>query len=115
LCYYRHGLFTNPYTKVGEQDMTAHVNFSALATSGIANGLSLDGFTTLANWLVGLRIEEFVKDLDEESEEVRAVAHILSPHGMGKTFKVLVQRKGMEAFPLQGLRYPAFFDAVVAE
>ena len=114
LCYFRHAISTNPYIRVGAQDMTAHVNFSALATTGIANGLNLDGLTTLANWLVGLRVEELVRDLDQESKEVRAVTHLLNPHGMGKTFKVLVQRKGLEAFPLQGLRYPAFFDAVVS-
>jgi SAM-dependent MidA family methyltransferase len=114
LCYYRHAISTNPYTRVGEQDMTAHVNFSALATSGTASGLDLIGFTTLANWLIGLRVEELVRDLDQESEDVRALSQLLSPHGMGKTFKVLVQQKGMEPFTFQGLRYPAFFDDVVS-
>jgi SAM-dependent MidA family methyltransferase len=113
LCYYRHTLSTNPYTRVGEQDMTAHVNFSALARSGTARGLVLMGLTTLANWLIGLGVEELVRDQDQESEDVRALGHLLRPHGMGKTFKVLVQRKGMEPFPVQGLRYLAFFDDVV--
>ena len=114
LCYYRHAISTNPYARVGEQDMTAHVNFSALAGSGTASGLDLIGFTTLANWLIGSGVEELVRDQDQESEDVKALAHLLHPHGMGKTFKVLVQRKGMEPFTFQGLRYPAFFDDVVS-
>jgi SAM-dependent MidA family methyltransferase len=114
LCYYRHAISTNPYTRVGEQDMTAHVNFSALASSGTESGLDLIGLTTLANWLIGLGVEELVRDQDQESEDVRALGHLLRPNGMGKTFKVLVQQKGMESFPFQGLRYPAFFDDVVS-
>jgi SAM-dependent MidA family methyltransferase len=114
LCYYRHTISTNPYTRVGEQDMTAHVNFSALARSGTARGLAPVGLTTLANWLIGLGVEELVRDQDQESDDVKALMQLLRPHGMGKTFKVLVQRKGMESFPVQGLRYPAFFDEVVS-
>jgi SAM-dependent MidA family methyltransferase len=114
LCYYRHAISSNPYTRIGEQDMTAHVNFSALARSGIVSGLDLAGLTTLANWLIGLGVEDLVRDQEQESEVVRALAHLLRPHGMGKTFKVLVQRKGMEPFTLQGLRYPAFFEDAVS-
>ena len=114
LCYYRHAISTDPYSRVGEQDMTAHVNFSALASVGTTSGLDLMGFTTMANWLIGLGVEEIVRDQDQESEDVRALAHLLRPHGMGTTFKVLAQRKGMEPFALQGLRYRAFFDDVVS-
>ena len=113
LCYHRHAISTDPYVRVGEQDMTAHVNFSALASVGMTHGLDFVGLTTMANWLIGLGVEELVRDQDPESDDVRALTHLLRPHGMGTTFKVLVQRKGMEAFSLQGLRYPAFFDDVV--
>ncbi|HNP29179.1 MAG TPA: SAM-dependent methyltransferase [Nitrospirales bacterium] len=113
LCYYRHAISTDPYSRVGEQDMTAHVNFSALARVGTTSGLDLIGLTTMANWLMGLGVEEMVRDQDQESEDVRALAHLLRPNGMGTTFKVLAQRKGMEPFALQGLRYRAFFDDAV--
>lgn len=114
LCYYRHTISPNPYIRVGEQDITAHVNFSALAGSGNALGLQMAGFTTLANWLMGLGVDEWVKDRDQESEEVKALAQLLRPGGMGKTFKVLVQQKALEHFFFQGLRYPAFFEDVLA-
>ena len=113
LCYYRHAVSTNPFCRVGEQDMTAHVNFSVLAQSGKEHGLEPLGFTTLANWLMGLGVEEMVLDLEQESKEVQALSQLLRPHGMGTTFKVLVQRKGIEEGPLQGLRYRAFFDDVL--
>jgi SAM-dependent MidA family methyltransferase len=113
LCYYRHSISTNPYVRVGEQDMTAHVNFSALAKCGKECGLLPVGFTTLANWLMGLGVEEMVEAQDSESHEVQALSQLLRPHGMGTTFKVFVQQKGIESVPLQGLRYRAFFDDVL--
>jgi SAM-dependent MidA family methyltransferase len=113
LCYYQHSISTDPYTRVGEQDMTAHVNFSALAKSGKECGLLPVGFTTLANWLIGLGVDEMVEDQDQESKEIQALAQLLRPHGMGTTFKVLVQCKGIEPVSIEGLRYPAFFDDVL--
>jgi SAM-dependent MidA family methyltransferase len=104
LCYYRHSISANPYIRVGEQDMTAHVNFSSLVRCGKTRGLAPVGFTALTNWLVGLDVEELVKDHNQESEDVQALMHLLHPQGMGKTFKVLVQQKGMENVSLQGLR-----------
>ena len=113
LCYYQHSVSTNPYSRVGEQDMTAHVNFSALAKSGKSCGLHTVGFTTLANWLMGLGVEEMVEDEEQESKDVQVLTQLLRPHGMGTTFKVLVQGKGIEPVSLQGLRYRAFFDDVL--
>ena len=113
LCYYRHAVSKNPYVRVGEQDITAHVNFSALAKAGKACGLLTIGFTTLANWLMGLGVDEMVDGHDSESSEVQALSELLRPHGMGTTFKVFVQIKGIESIPLQGLRYRAFFDDVL--
>jgi len=113
ICYYQHAVSTNPYTRVGEQDMTAHVNFSALAKAGQECGVLPVGFTTLANWLIGLGVDEMVQDLDPESPEIQALSQLLRPHGMGTTFKVFVQQKGMESVSLQGLRYRAFFDDVL--
>jgi SAM-dependent MidA family methyltransferase len=113
VCYYQHKVSTNPYTRIGEQDITAHVNFSALAKAGKACGVLPVGFTTLANWLIGLGVEEFIEDQDPESPEVQALSQLLRSHGMGTTFKVFVQQKGLESVSLQGLRYRAFFEDVL--
>jgi SAM-dependent MidA family methyltransferase len=61
-----------------------------------------------------LGVEEFVQDEDQESKEVQALTQLLRPNGMGTTFKVLVQQKGVELEALQGLRYRAFFDDVLS-
>jgi len=113
VCYFHHAVSTNPYTRVGEQDMTAHVNFSGLAKAGKECGVLTVGFTTLANWLMGLGVEKMVAGQDPESQAVQALSQLLRPHGMGTTFKVLVQQKGIESVSLQGLRYRAFFDDVL--
>jgi len=113
LCYYRHTVSHDPYVRLGEQDMTAHVNFSALVEVGTRNQVFPVGFTTLANWLMGLGVDDLVADLDQESPEIQALAKLLHPHGMGKTFKVLVQQKNMKAPSLKGLRFRAFFDDVL--
>ena len=113
MCYHKHTASTNPYANVGEQDMTAHVNFSVLAKAGNDCGLLTVGFTTLANWLMGLDVEGMVEGHDSEAPEIQALCQLLRPHGMGTTFKVFVQQRGMDAVLLQGLRYRAFFGDIL--
>lgn len=113
LCYYRHSVSSDPYHRIGEQDMTAHVNFSALARTGKPHGLVPVGFTTLSHWLMGLGVDDLVRESDPESPAVQALARLLHPYGMGKTFKVLVQQKNMDLPTIAGLRYKAFFDDVL--
>ena len=113
MCYYRHTVTTNPYERIGEQDMTAHVNFSCLAQVGEADGLSLTGFTNLMHFFMGLGIDEMVAGYAQESDEVKAAIELLRPQGMGSTFKVLIQHKGLEVPTLQALRHRAFFDSVL--
>lgn len=113
MCYYRHTVTTNPYERIGEQDMTAHVNFSSLAQVGERAGLSLTGFTNLMHFLMSLGIDEMVAEYDQESEEVQAAIQLLRPQGMGTTFKVLIQHKGLESPNLQALRHRPFFEHVL--
>ena len=113
LGYHRHTVSTNPYTRVGEQDLTAHVNFSSLAHTGEQVGLTTTGFTNLQHFLMSLGIQELVEGCEQESEAVRAAAQLLRPHGMGTTFKVLMQHKGVVVPTLRGLRHRAFFDSVL--
>jgi SAM-dependent MidA family methyltransferase len=112
--YYRHTVSTNPYTRVGEQDLTAHVNFSSLATTGERVGLTTTGFTNLQHFLMSIGIDELVRGCDQESTVVQAAAQLLRPHGMGTTFKILVQHKGLDISTLRGLDHRPFFDAVLA-
>jgi SAM-dependent MidA family methyltransferase len=114
LCYYSQLTSEDPYQRVGEQDMTAHVDFSSLAVVGEDHGLQVTGFTNQMSFLMGLGVEEMIAGLEPEGPAFRAAIHLLRPEGMGRTFKVLVQHKGLERPELDGLRYKPFFGDVLA-
>ena len=113
LCYCRHSVNDDPYVRVGEQDMTAHVDFSSLAEAGEAHGLSVTGFTNQVSFLMGLGVEQMIGDLEPESPAFHAALHLLKPNGMGGTFKVLVQHKGIEPPRLDGLTFKPFFGSAL--
>jgi len=115
LCHHEHKVSADPYARVGAQDMTAHVDFTSLARAGLEAGLKPLGLTDQSHFLVGLGVAErmeAVLDRDggdpERSDEFCAMRRLMDPLGMGKTFKVLVQEKGVESPPLSGLRFAAF-------
>ncbi|HHL39388.1 MAG TPA: class I SAM-dependent methyltransferase [Deltaproteobacteria bacterium] len=109
-CHHRHRVCDDPYVRVGEQDITAHVDFTALSLYGRRAGLEVEGFTTQHYFLLALGILEELEEVGGgpgEIEKIRrnqAVKGLLMPGGMGSVFKVLVQRKGGAAGkgPLRG-------------
>src|SRR2546426_4762561 len=113
LGYYRHTVSDSPYVRVGQQDLTAHVDFTSLALAGQDVGLEVTGFTNQLHFLIGLGIESAFAGLDLESPQVAVMRELLRPDGMGTTYKVLIQHKGMLAPQLDGLRSrPYFKDAL---
>lgn len=102
-CYSRHRLHRNPFVLVGEQDLTAHVDFTALRRAGEAAGLTTFAFTRQALWLAACGLFE---DLQEASPETRLAAMaLLDGEGMGEDIRVLVQVRGIEPEAvLTGLR-----------
>jgi SAM-dependent MidA family methyltransferase len=114
LCYFQQLTGDVPYVRIGEQDMTAHVDFTSLATVGAAAGLSLTGFTNQMSFLMGLGVDEMIGQLDPESLEFGAAIQLLKPDGMGRTFKILVQHRGIERPELDGLKYKPFFGSALA-
>ena len=62
-CYFQHQLTERPLVRPGEQDITAHVNFSALIDEGRRQGLRLHAFTTQTAWLEGMGLSEEVEQL----------------------------------------------------
>ena len=58
LCYYRHQVSENPYERLGEQDMTSHVNFTGLIRKGEEAGLMLTGLVPQYRFLIGLGVIE---------------------------------------------------------
>ncbi|MDF0645430.1 MAG: SAM-dependent methyltransferase [Nitrospira sp.] len=109
LCYHSQLTSEDPYTRVGLQDMTSHVDFTSLALAGQEAGLSLTGFTNQMSFLMGLGVEELIGRLEPESPELFAALHLLQPNGMGRTFKILVQHKAMTEPQLDGLTFKPFF------
>lgn len=112
-CYYKHRVTERPLVRPGEQDITAHVNFSALINEGRRHGLRLNLFTTQRSWLeqwgiheelARLRLEQFAAADTERATDrgqvalwqwydVRQrVAALTDPAGMGN-FKVLILRR----------------------
>jgi SAM-dependent MidA family methyltransferase len=98
---------------VGEQDMTAHVDFTSLALAGLEAGLEVTGFTNQLHFLLGLGIESAFAGLDPESPECVSLRSLLRPEGMGATYKILVQHKRMPAPELAGLRSRPYFTGAL--
>lgn len=113
LCYYHQTTSEDAYDRVGEQDMTAHVDFTALAQTGQQAGLDVTGFTNQMSFLIGLGAEQLLESLQPESPEFYAAIHLLRPDGMGRTFKVLIQHKGMAKPELDGLKFQPFFGSIL--
>ncbi len=113
LCYHRHKVLDDPYHRVGLQDMTAHVDFTSLALIGEQTDLTVTGFTNQMGFLAGLGIEETLGTLDPDSAEFHAVVALIRPQGMGRTFKVLIQHKGLDRPELDGLRFKPFFASAL--
>jgi SAM-dependent MidA family methyltransferase len=114
LCYSQQSVNEEPFLRVGDQDMTAHVDFSCLAATGEEQGLQTTGFTNQMSFLMGLGVEQMIAKLEQDSPEFNAAIHLLRPNGMGTTFKVLIQHKGLVRPELDGLQYKPFFGSALA-
>lgn len=90
MCHYRHHAHADPFWLPGLNDITAHVDFSAVAT---ASGLDLLGYTTQAAFLLECGLLDRLARLEPGSlpylREVAAVQKLLQPHEMGELFKVI--------------------------
>ena len=111
LCYSQHRTSENPYEKLGEQDITSHINFSSLIQKGEEVGLHLTGLVPQYQFLLALGLLEEMESLAGGMSEVDALRmrlslkHLIEPEmGMGEVFKVLIQHKGIELPQLDGLR-----------
>ena len=97
MCYWRHQAHENPYVHLGEQDITAHVNFSDLIDAGEAAGLNLVRISSQKDFLIDLGILDEMQALayagDAASmQRLLRMKNLIVPDRMGARFKVLVQR-----------------------
>ncbi len=111
LCYTQHQTSENPYERLGEQDITSHVNFTGLIQKGEEVGLRFTGLVPQYQFLIALGLLQEMESLGREMPEMDALQlrlslkHLIEPEmGMGEVFKVLIQHKGMDQPRLDGLR-----------
>ena len=106
MCHHRHQAHGDPFARPGEEDITAHVDFSALAQAALEAGAQVLGYATQAQFLVNCGITEVLGEANIENAlhyaPIAAQAQkLLSPAEMGELFKVLAVGKGLDA-PLLG-------------
>ncbi len=98
LCYHQHVKSANPYANIGEQDITAHVEFTSLMEHGRKLGFEPVLFTDQSHYLLQIGESEIAEIVErtagQPSKERAAIHQLIHPELMGRTFKVLVQRKG---------------------
>ena len=102
--HYRQRAHNHPFYYPGLQDLTAHVDFTALAYAGHAAGLSVAGFTTQSHFLLSLGITGLVGESSDMMTHLRMAQQIKTltmPDEMGENFKVMAFLKAME-IPLSG-------------
>ncbi len=110
-CYYRHQYHNNPYINIGQQDITAHVDFTALERWGEKCGLQKVGFTQQGLFLMALGLGERIaaistdcaNNLEQLLQRRETLHQLIDPQGLGG-FGVLVQSKGLPlSISLKGL------------
>jgi SAM-dependent MidA family methyltransferase len=107
-CHYRHRVHGDPFFMPGLQDITAHVDFSAMARAAEQGGAEVYGFTTQAYFLISCGLAVLVSGGDPNMTLSRlkatsAVHRLISPSEMGELFKVLAVGKGIDS-PLLGFQ-----------
>jgi SAM-dependent MidA family methyltransferase len=98
MCHYRHHSHPDPLLYLGLQDITAHVDFTAVAQAAVDNGLDIVGYTNQAGFLLSAGLLE---SASSELEKVRlqnkhAINMLTSPSEMGELFKVIALGKEYE-------------------
>jgi SAM-dependent MidA family methyltransferase len=112
-CYYQHAHHNDPYIHIGNQDLTAHVDFTALQNQGELLGLQTVGFTQQGLFLMALGLGERIAAISTSSGEIQSLLQrrqnlhqLIDPIGLGK-FGVLIQSQGLtpaeQQLLLQGL------------
>jgi len=101
MAHYRHRASDDPFSLPGLADLTAHVDFSAIARAGVAGGMSLAGYATQARFLINCGILDALASRGEPQSaaylrEAAAVQKLLSPAEMGELFKALALAKGID-------------------
>jgi SAM-dependent MidA family methyltransferase len=105
MAHYRHRAFADPFVRPGLADLTAHVDFTAIAHAGAAAGMTVGGFATQAQFLVNCGIVDALAALGDPQSSAymraaSAVHKLTSPAEMGELVKVLALTRGLDSMLL---------------
>ncbi|MDR3393240.1 MAG: SAM-dependent methyltransferase [Sulfuriferula sp.] len=106
MCHYRQHAHDDPFYLPGLQDITAHVDFTAVTVAAIDAGLNLAGYTSQAQFLINCGITDLLAQTPADDAaayipQVTAAQKLMSPAEMGELFKVLALSRGLD-MPLLG-------------
>jgi SAM-dependent MidA family methyltransferase len=106
MCHYRHRAHDDPFYLPGLQDITAHVDFTAIRDAALTSGMDCLGFATQAQFLINCGITDLLSRVSpaEPAHYLPLAAQaqkLLSPSEMGELFKVIALGKGVDS-NLQG-------------
>jgi len=112
-CHYQHRAHNNPFFYPGLQDITAHVDFTAVAEEAFDSGFKVAGFTTQANFLMGSGLLEMSfdsnADISEQIHTAQQIKTLTLPDEMGETFKTIALTKNFDqpliGFSVRDLRH----------
>ncbi len=104
ICHFRHRAHADPFVLPSLQDITANVDFSAVAGAAEAGGFTVAGFTTQAHFLMASGLDRLVADSDPDDmlrhlQLVQGVKTLTLPSEMGERFKVIALSKGLARRP----------------
>ena len=109
LCHYRHRVHDNPFMLPGLQDITANIDFTAVAEAALTAGLTVAGYASQSYFLFGCGLESLLAKADPDAtvpyaELTRQVKLLTLPSEMGERFKAIALARGLDT-PLKGFSY----------
>lgn len=104
MCHYQHRAHPDPLVHVGEQDMTAHVDFTHVAEAAQAAGFDVSGYTNQAAFLIGNGLLSLLEATETSVDRLQAVKKLVQPNEMGELFKVIALTKNID-LPWNGFQW----------
>ncbi|GAB5045912.1 class I SAM-dependent methyltransferase [Thermodesulfovibrio sp. TK110] len=96
LCYHKHTINENPYINIGKQDITAHVNFTALKKWAEESGFKCEGYFSQSEYLISLCNETVLKEIYQRNL-IQSFKRLVLPQGMGESHKVMILSKNLDS------------------
>lgn len=99
MCHYRHRAHHEPLANIGLQDLTAHVDFTAVITAADQVGFSLGGYTNQANFLLSCGMIDYLREVSCQEQYLKLSLEtkvLTAPSEMGELFKVMALNKNID-------------------